>query len=177
MKGIVIYKSKYGATRLYAQWIAARTGLAIRTIDTVSMELLRKAEVVILGSSVYIGKLLIRSWIRKHANVLKDKQLFIFVVCGTPVSDGEKIGAIVAKNLPGELIKKLQVFFLPGSLHPEKLSLLDKLLLRMGARLEKDPGQKKRMRCGYDEVKQENVSSLVQVVGQLMEPELNESPE
>ena len=30
MKGIILYKSKYGATKRYAQWLSEETGFEIR---------------------------------------------------------------------------------------------------------------------------------------------------
>jgi len=168
MKGIVIYKSKYGATKQYAQWLASKLGFQLSKADEVTAHSLNGVDVVILGSSVYIGKLLIKPWIEQYAEILKRKKLFLFIVCGTPASDKQKTGAIVAKNLPGELVEKCQVFFLKGSLHLERLSLLDKFALRMGANFEKDPVLKQRMLKGYDEVKEENLNPLLESLQELL---------
>lgn len=172
MKGVVVYKSKYGARRQYAQWIASKLGFALLTPDKINSQVFNEAEVVIVGTSVYIGKMLIKAWMQEYAEILKRKRIFLFVVCGTPASDTPKTRVIVEKNLPVELIDKCHVFFLPGSLVLENLSFLDKMALRMGARFEKDPEQKKRMLYGYNDIKQENISPLLYAVSEVMEPAL-----
>ena len=164
MKGVVIYKSRYGATQQYAEWLAKDMGFPLMEVDMVSELVLNEFDFVIMGSSVYIGKLLIKSWLQNHAGILQKKKLILFVVCGTPASDMAKTTAIVAKNLPVALASKCGIFFLKGRLHLKKLSLLDRIALRFGARVEKDPIQKQRMMFGYDEVKRENLEPLLKVL-------------
>jgi menaquinone-dependent protoporphyrinogen IX oxidase len=164
MKGVVIYKSRYGATRQYAQWLSTELELPMMATAEISVAKLNEFDFVIMGSSVYIGKLLIKSWLQDHAAILQKKKLFLFVVCGTPASDTAKTTAIVAKNLPLSLASRCQVFFLQGRLNLEKLSFTDRFALRFGARFEKDPILKQRMMLGYNEVKRENLEPLLKVL-------------
>ena len=55
MKGLVIYKGKYGATKQYAMWIGQELQLSVASADRFPVDELSKYDYFILGSSVYIG--------------------------------------------------------------------------------------------------------------------------
>ena len=66
MKGLVIYKGRYGATKQYATWIAKELGLPAASADRFPVDELSKYDYFVIGSSVYIGKLEIRKWLKKN---------------------------------------------------------------------------------------------------------------
>lgn len=168
MSGVIIYKGKYGATRQYAQWISNDLKLPARQPEEISTNYLTNCDFIILGSAVYIGKLLIRKWLKKHAAVLQNKKLFLFIVCGTPSSETEKLGVIVKNNVPLSILDKTSIYFLHGKMDIKALNWSDRLLLKMGARLEKDPDTKKEMLTDYNDVKKENITALVKEVKALV---------
>lgn len=94
MKGIVVYQSKYGATNKYAQWIGSDLGLPVFETRELDPGQLEKYDLIILGSSVYIGRLLIKKWLKNNFKYLLNKKTFFFVVCGTPVDQREKLDNI-----------------------------------------------------------------------------------
>ena len=55
-------------------------------------------------------------------------------------------------------------FYYPGKMAIRELSWTDRFMLKMGAKLTKDPAAKKTMLTDYNQVKQENISSLVNAV-------------
>lgn len=57
MKGIIIFKGKYGATGQYAEWLGKELGLPVFTPDNYRTEDIINCDFVIIGSSVYMGKL------------------------------------------------------------------------------------------------------------------------
>lgn len=164
MKGVIVYKGKYGATRQYAQWIGNDLKLPVRQPDEISLNYLTNCDFIILGSAVYIGKLLIWKWLKKHAGVLQNKKLFLFIVCGTSSSDKEKLAVIVKNNVPLSILDQTSIYFLHGKMNIKELNWLDRFLLKMGARLEKDPGTKKEMLTDYNDVKKQNITALVKEV-------------
>ena len=161
MNGVIIYKGKYGATRQYAQWISNDLKLPVRQPEEISSDYLTSCDFVILGSAVYIGKLLIRKWLKKQAGVLQNKKLFLFVVCGTPPSEKEKLKLIVKNNVPLSISDQTAIYFLHGKMDIKALNWSDRFMLKMGARLEKDPDTKKEMLTDYNDVKKENITELV----------------
>ena len=109
MKSVIIYKGKYGATRQYAEWLGAALHLPLQTPEELPEADIKTQDCIIMGSSVYIGKLLIRSWVKKHEAVLKSKKLILFVVCGN--NNPKEQEKIIQQNIPDGLIDPSRIFF------------------------------------------------------------------
>ena len=164
MEGVVIYRSKYGATAQYARWIGSALKLpVIKAEEFVSSEL-SKYDFVILGSSVYVGKLFMKKWLKKNLSALLNKKLFLFVVSGTPPDEKEKLDGYIAASLPREAINRTDIHFLPGRLEIKKLSWFDHFMIRMGATLSKYADAKDQMITGYDRVNQQNITDIIKSV-------------
>lgn len=163
MKGLIIYKSKYGATRQYAHWIGNDLNFAVVDVRKVMIERLKQSEVIIIGSSIYMGKALIRRWLRAHKRILHDKLVFIFLVSGTPAAKTVQLEKYMLASVPAELRNNTHTFFFPGKIIYKKLSWPDRFLLNMGARLMKKDGEKNIL-ADYDEVKRDNINELVATV-------------
>jgi menaquinone-dependent protoporphyrinogen IX oxidase len=167
MKGIVVYKSKYGATRQYAQWIANDLNFPAVDVAVLDKEKLQSADIVVIGSSVYIGKAIIRRWLRINKKLLAGKQVFLFLVCGTPVNKRDQLEKYLADSVPAEIRNTGHFFFLPGKMEYKQLSWLDRFLLQSGARLMKKDGEKNILQ-DYNEVARKNVNDLVAAVQHVM---------
>lgn len=150
MKGVIIYKGKYGATRQYAEMLSKELNLPAFTPVITGGQLMH-ADYVLIGSAVYVGKLQLQSWLIRNQEWLKTKKLFFFIVCGTPASDKEKTDKIIADNIP-PLLRNNSIFFLKGRMIKRNLSWTDRLLIKMGAWLTKDLEEKKRMQEDFDGV-------------------------
>jgi len=164
MKGIIIYKGRYGATRQYAGWIAEELGVPVMTFDAVSDQEIASTRFVIICSSVYVGRLLIHDWIKKHAVILQNKKLYLAVVCGTPSSEKARQKKILEDNIDRPILRLCDSFFLPGRLVIGKLSRKDRFILKLGAFFEKDPVKRAAMTHNVDGVKKENIDALVRKV-------------
>ena len=159
MKSIIIYKGKYGATQQYAEWLAAELRLPAMAPEKLAEGDLNANDLIIIGSSVYVGRLLISDWLKQYAGILKNKKLVLFVVCGN--NNPKEQEKIIKQNVPEGLIDPSCIFFLPGRLVKSKLSWKDRLLLRMGAMVAKDPETKKLMLQDRDNVRKENLNGLI----------------
>ncbi len=164
MDGIVIYKGKYGATRQYADSLGSALHLPVVMAEDVQGNDLKKFDFLILGSSVYIGKLLIRDWMKENITAIQSKKIFIFIVCGTSPDNKQKLEPISRENIPEEIRNRSEVFFLHGRMNKKKLSLLDKILLKMGSMFAKDPADKENMLKDFDAVRTENLFPLINAV-------------
>lgn len=164
MKGLIIFKGKYGATSQYAEWLSHSLALPAVNPEHTPSEQLRKSDFLILGSSIYVGKLVIKAWLKKHAEEIMNKKLFFFIVCGTPASEKEKLEQYIQDNIPEPVKKTAEIFFLPGHLIVNELSWLDKLFLNLGAIAAKTPEVKKRMLTDYNNIKEEHLSELMNAV-------------
>jgi len=113
MNGIVLYKSRYGATRQYADWISADLRLPMIDPERLDDQVLAACNFLLIGTSVYNGELLLKDWLEQHAQRLRNKKLFLFIVCA-PSPDVEKHPQIIADNVPKAIRAATGVFFLPG---------------------------------------------------------------
>lgn len=164
MKGLVIFKGKYGATKQYATWIGQELGLPVASADRFPVDELGKYDYFIVGSSVYIGKLEISNWLKRNFNLLQSKKIFFFQVAATPAEQIEKREDYNRASLPASILRNIQFYYLPGRMILRNLSIWDRFMLNMGARLTKDPIEKKRMLTSFDHVKQQNVLPLIESV-------------
>ena len=175
MKGLVIYKGKYGATKQYAMWIGQELQLPVASADRFHTNELMKYDYFILGSSVYIGKLEIKDWLKKNFYVLQNKKIFFFQVAASPVEQIEKRQSYNKASLPPSILKNIQFYYLPGRMIMRNLSVWDRFMLKMGAKLAKDPLEKKAMLTDFDHVKKEKVIPIMEGVRtflEMFEPEM-----
>lgn len=166
MKSLIIYKGKYGATAQYSKWLAEELKFPLHTADDHIDLRSDAAKLVIIGTSIYIGKLQIASWLKENIVTLRDRKLFLFLVSGTPSGEHQKLESYIQNNIPGELKHNMTVFYLPGRLCIARLSWKDRFMLKMGARLTGDAATKKAMLTDYDLVKKENLAPLLNAVRQ-----------
>ena len=71
MKGVIVYKSKYGATTQYANWLADELSVPLVRAEEFDSKNLSDFDFIILAGSVYIGKWLLREWVKQNAEALK----------------------------------------------------------------------------------------------------------
>ena len=164
MNGLVIYKGKYGATKQYAMWIGQELRLPVASADRFPVDELPNYDYFILGSSVYIGKLEIKDWLKKNFNVLQNKKIFFFQVAASPIEQIEKRQGYNKASLPPSILKKIQFYYLPGRMIMRNLSRWDRFMLKMGAKLAKDPVEKKAMLTDFDHVKKEKVLPIIAAI-------------
>jgi len=175
MKGLVIYKGKYGATKQYAMWIGQELHLPVASADRFPVDELPKYDFFILGSSVYIGQLEIKNWLKKNFTALLNKKIFFFQVAASPADQVEKRESYNKASLSPNIIKNIQFYYLPGRMIIRNLSAWDRFMLKMGARLAKDPAEKKTMLTDFDHVKKENTFPVLEAVRtfiKINEPEM-----
>lgn len=174
MNAIIIYKGRYGATRQYAEWLGEALQIPVTVPNELSAEELLKYELIILGSSVYIGKLELSGWLNQNKKILSGKKILLFIVCATPPDQIEKLKPIERNNIPDKLKTDCTVFFLHGRMFMDKLSWKDRMLLKLGARLVKDPADKKNMLQNFDDVKKIHLQKLIEAANEIIN---NHNPE
>ena len=66
MSGIILYKSKYGATRKYAEWLSERTGFSYIETDKSDIGVISGYDVIILGGGIYASGIAGLSFLKKN---------------------------------------------------------------------------------------------------------------
>ena len=164
MKGAIIYKTKYGATKQYAEWLGAELSLPIIESDDLIEGELKHYDFLLLGTPVYIGKFKIAKWLKRNVKNLIKKKVFLFVVAGTSVEETETRSQIILDNVPQEIKPYCEIYFLKGRVKHSSLSFSDRLLLKMAAAFEKDPAKKRVYIEDMDGVKRESLEAILSAV-------------
>ena len=122
MKGIIIYKSKYGATKKYAEWISEATGFPCVTTKEADMNKVSECDVV-----------------KKNIGKLKGKKVLVYTCAASPY-DKKFYDALIDMNMKDEL-KGIPVFYCRGAFDLKNMSFADRALCKMlrKAVAKKDP--------------------------------------
>ncbi len=159
MRTIIIYASKYGSTRQYAEWLGNETGYPIFNIKDIQADIIKDYQRVIVGSSVHMGRLDISSWMNKHWHLMEDKPVILFSVNGTPPEQKEELQKILEFSLPKHILENVNYFPLQGRLIYAELNFWHKLLVKMMKKMDKHPGSNLVLE-DYDNVRKENLVNL-----------------
>lgn len=165
MHGIILYKSKYGATRQYATWLSEALQLPAADAEQVTTAQLAAADFLVLGSSIYIGKLMMKQWLEQHMAVLANKPLFLFLVTATRGDKQETLNGYIQHNVPAALLRGIHPYFFPGRICYRKLSVIDKLKIRLGSAVAR-LCRKTLNISDFDLVQESNTTALVKDIQQ-----------
>ena len=124
----VIYKSKYGATKRYAGWIALKLDADLYEVSDIRRKDLKAYDTIIYGGPLYIGKIKGIKFIINNYKYIKDKKLSVFMV-GMREFDEDYINSILEDNIPKQVINNIKTFYFRGKMNYQELSLNDKILM------------------------------------------------
>lgn len=135
----VIYKSKYGATKRYAKWIAEALDASLFEHSEIKPQQLSNYDVVIYGGGLYAGGINGVKLVTKNPC----KSLVLFTV-GVADPQNTDYSPILNKTLSSEQLSKVTVFHLRGGINYEKLNLAHKGIMAVVKKLiEKKPVNKR----------------------------------
>jgi menaquinone-dependent protoporphyrinogen IX oxidase len=139
MSTVVLYQSKYGATKKYAKWLAEE--LSSDLVETKKAKILQveQYDTIILGGGIYATGIAGISFLKKHYNRLKDKKIMIFAVGASPY-DERAMDVLKERNLGNELAN-IPCFYCRGAWNEDIMSWKDRFLCNMlkKAVVKKDP--------------------------------------
>ena len=128
-KGIILYQSKYGATKKYADWLVEETGFDCVTTKNAKIETVRNYDVIILGGGVYASGIAGLQFLKKNTNQLTDKKIAVFAVGASPYDEGA-IQQVRAMHFKDE-ISNVPLFYCRGAWDEEKMKFTDRTLCKM----------------------------------------------
>lgn len=134
MKIIVIYQSRYGATKQYAEWIAQALCADISESSKINTDKLLQYDTIILGGGLYAGGIAGAKVLMKNSDKLGDRNIIVFTVGLADVSKEENIKHIkegAARVFSVELLKKIQFYHFRGSMDYTKLSFIHRIMMGM----------------------------------------------
>lgn len=130
MKTAVIYKSKTGFTKKYADWLAELLPADIFEASAISLEQLKTYDTVIYGGGLYAGGINGVSLITKNLDKIAGKKIIVFATGASPFRN-ETVAEIRDKNLTAEQQKKIKFFYLRGGFDFNKLGFGNRMLMKI----------------------------------------------
>ena len=164
MNGAIFYSGRYGSTEEYSQWIGEETGLPAFHVDDPRGDPARY-DFVVLGSSVVFYKATIRDWVERRWPELRERLAVLFTVSGAP--PGPKVDRWVDQSFPGEVLEGVERFALRGRLRHEDVIWWLRLLLKMGALMNRDPDASHDEMHGFDYVDRTTIAPIVEAIERL----------
>lgn len=138
-KGIILYQSKYGATKKYVDWLMESTNFDCIETSKANVEELQQYELIILCGGIYASGIAGLQFIRKNINKLNEKKILVFCVGASPY-DETAFNEVKSRNLREDL-KEIPLFYGRGAWDEESMTFKDKTLCKMlqKAIAKKDP--------------------------------------
>lgn len=138
-KVAVLYQSRYGTAKQYAEWIAEETGGTLFALPKVKLADLEGYDTIVIGGGIYASSILGISFLKKNFTRLSGKRLIVFSV-GASFDSKKNTDAIRNHNLTPEMQKTVRFFHLRGGLFYGKMSALDRTGMKlMVGMLKKKP--------------------------------------
>lgn len=145
MKAALIYYSKTGFTKQYAQWLAEEIDC-----DLIPWEEARKVDfssypVMIFASWIHAGKIQKLNWLKDQNWEEKEK---IVLVTGAAPADLESVEETIENNFQNDR-KEYQIFYLESGINYSKMGLGDKVMMKVFSSMLK---KKKEKNCYEEEM-------------------------
>ena len=139
MDGIILYQSKYGATKKYANWLSENTGFECVETKKADIKEISKFETIILGGGIHASEISGLSFLKKNINRLKGKRIIVFC-CGASPYEESAFQQIKEHNMQNKL-SDIPVFYCRGAWDIDAMSFKDRTLCNLlrKAVAKKDP--------------------------------------
>lgn len=134
---IVIYKSKYGATEKYAQWIGQELDCPVVSADDFNKKDFEKYDNIIFGGGVHAGGVTGFDLIRKSMRKLAGKKVVVFAV-GLNVMQPETRQQLRDINFSKKKVRGITCYYCPGAYDPSKVKGMDAMIMNMMKKMLED---------------------------------------
>jgi menaquinone-dependent protoporphyrinogen oxidase len=160
MSGAIIYRSSYGSTKQYADWIAEETGLRVLDQSTDDIPW-AELDTVVIGCPVLAMKPFLAKWITENWEKMEGKTVVLFTTSGAPSgTPGLREG--FKASMPPEITDRIEYFPLQGRMIWANLKPMHKLIMRIGQMIEKDTQRRKEMVTDVDGVDRSRITPIVE---------------
>jgi len=129
MNGVIVYKTKYGSTKKYAQWLKESTGFDMVDADKAKIDEVAKYDIIIFGGGIYAGGIAGIAFLKKNIVRLQGKKIVAFC-CGASPYDAEFMRQLKERNMSGEL-SGIPLFYCRGCCDISTMHFADKTLCKM----------------------------------------------
>lgn len=131
MNAIIIYKTKYGSTKKYAEWIKEELNCKITDAKDITAGELDNYDTIIYGGGLYAEVINGVSLITKNIDRLKDKKIAIYTTGITPIDCTDYYDKLVIeKNFKEGVPENIKIFNFTGKMVINELSVVHRTALK-----------------------------------------------
>ena len=131
MNAIVVYKTKYGSTKTYADWIGEELNCKVKDAKEVTIDELKNYDTIIYGGGLYAEIINGVSLITKNIDRLKNKKIAVYTTGITPLDCRDYYDKIVIeKNFKNGTPEYVKVFNFMGKMVLDELSAVHRAALK-----------------------------------------------
>lgn len=127
----VIYKSKYGSTKKYAEWIANEIGADLIEVSRAHNDIVSKYDTIIYGGGLYEDRISGVSFITKNYEALKDKNIIVYSVGLGSTDNKDGFKPLIDKNFNESMSKNIRFYHYRGGIDYGKLNFMDKFAMKL----------------------------------------------
>lgn len=177
-KTIIVYESKYGSTKQYAQWIKEELNCDITSLSNIKAYNLDDYDKILFGGGVHAGGIsgwdkfrkLIKKYMKNKDDYNPPKKIAVFA-CGINIQSFDTRSQLRNVNFDKEWLRGMTCFFLDGAYNPEHIKGVDKVIMKVmrkflvdkGLNRSKDENQLlKIVDEGCDMVNRDNIKAIVE---------------
>lgn len=187
---IVVYRSKYGSTDIYAKWIGEALGCRVSEIRNLKKRDLERYKIIIYGGGIHAGGIrgwdVMQKWLKldlmadyykskegtKSTNPKDEqsKKVMIFAV-GIGEKTEENLKQLRDVNLYKKWQTHIPCYIFSGAYRPEKVKGIDGFIMKMMVKFLRDKGLNmsreeriliNRVKDGCDLINKDEISALVE---------------
>lgn len=138
-KGIILWKSKYGATEKYANWVAETTGYDCVKLSEAALQKAVQYEIIVICGGIYASGIAGLPLLKKHIAAWKGKKIAVFCVGASPYNE-KAFQELKIHNMKDALCD-IPLFYGRGAWDESIMTFKDRTLCKMlqKALSKKDP--------------------------------------
>ncbi len=186
-KVAIVYTSKFGHTKQYADWLLEHLGkddADVINVATFNPTQLLAYKLIIFASGVYGDKMPIMDYIKKNIMGINTAKTMILAVSWYTNDSEEAVQKLVEENYPEQLKGKVPLYVVNSGIDKKKVSVADKAkLLASQVIIEKKDGRSSddinilAIMKGYsDPTAVENLDSIKKGIEEFFNPPKKEEP-
>ena len=141
-------------------WLGKATGLPVFDLRKDPPEPWNY-DLLILGTSIIVGKPTISRWMKKNWPMLWGRKLLLYSVSGTAPGNPD-LNTWMHRHLGEQIMSGVEYVPLRGRLDLDELPWFLRILLKLGGKASKDPETKRRMSEGFDYMDRNSLEHILQ---------------
>lgn len=130
-KTAVVYATRNGSTKRYAEWIARDCSAKLIALENADIDELVTYDTLVYGGCVYSGNIQGIAFIKNNRDLLEKVRLVVYTVGLTQPGDEAAFAQVLDRNFTKEERKGIHFFHFPGALDYKKMSMVQRCMMRV----------------------------------------------